>query len=521
MKFSDLAAGVQIGDKYRLVEILGRGGYGDVWRAERLADDVSVAVKFYRDPERSWGVLGREAQLARDFDHENVVRVYSAEPIEGLYCMEMEYVPGVAMSHRIAKKSDQAPPTLDEVLSWMEQVAAGLQYLHQRVSAISHGDIKLDNLLLTPDGTVKITDFGLSRVDSGEKFAPSDLGGTWLYMAPERLGLEREPSHCESDIYSFGVTFYRVLTGRFPRETAGEVYTLAPFPRPCELNSAIPAEVDLLICRCLEKSPEARFADGTELVSTIREIKRELQVPNSEVVPVGGGATLISSDGPYRKIELAYQLAHSGDAEGALRCLNSAILSISTNPQILEFYADLNRRAGRAEIARSSFERIVGWFDAHGVPLSERRDVLVQLGELQIGEKKYEEAVATYGELTQAFENDVWIKSRYGIALGLASQPRESVRILEEVRSMRPTSALICAKIGFAYLQMKNKAQAEQYFNEALMLDEHEPTALYHLAILCFIDGFPGRAERYHRRLCGIEGQEAKARDLAKKMGLA
>ena len=520
MKFSDLAAGVQVGDKYRLMEILGRGGYGDVWRAERLSDGATIAVKFYRDVERSRGVLGREAQLAKDFDHENVVRVFSAEPLEGLYCMEMEFVPGQALSYRIAKTSDYPPPTLDEALGWMEQVAAGLQYLHQRVSAISHGDIKLDNLIVTPDGTVKITDFGLSRVDSGDKFAPSDLGGTWLYMAPERLGLEREPSHCESDIYSFGVTFYRVLTGRFPRETAGEVYTLTPFPRPCEVNSAIPAELDSLVCRCLEKSPEARFSDGAELLPAIREIRHQIREPIHEVVPVGDGGTLISSDGPYRKIEQAYQLAHQGDAAGALRCLNSALPSISTNPQILEFYAELNRKVGRAEIARSAFQRIVGWFDAHGVPLSERREILVQLGELQVEEKKYEEAAATYGELAAAFENDVWIKSRHGIALGLASQPRESVRVLEEVRSMRPTSALICAKIGFAYLQMKNKPQAEQYFNEALMLDQYEPTALYHLAILCFIDGFPTRAKRYYGRLCQIDGHDAKARDLASKLGL-
>lgn len=521
MKFSELAAGVRVGDKYRLDEILGRGGYGDVWRAERVSDGATVAVKFYRDTERSRGLLGHEARLAKDFDHENVVRVFSAEPIEGLYCMEMEFVPGQALSFRLAKTSSHPPPTLDEVLSWMEQVAAGLQYLHRRTSAISHGDIKLDNLILTPDGRIKITDFGLSRIDSGEKFAPSDFGGTWLYMAPERLGLERETSHCESDIYSFGVTFYRVLTGRFPRETAGEVYTLTPFPRPCEINSAIPSELDDLVCRCLEKSPDSRFADGAELLAAIQQTKQRLQVPINGVVPMADAAALISSDGPYRKIEQAYQLAHRGDAEAALRCLNSALPSISTNPQILEFYAELNRKVGRAEIARTAFRRIVGWFDAHGVPLSERRTILVQLGELQIEEKKYEEAASTYGELADAFKEDVWIKSRYGIALGLASQPRESVRILEEVRVARPDSALVCAKIGFAYLQMKDKAQAEQFFNEALMLDQHEPTALYHLAILCFIDGFPARAERYYGRLCQIEGHEAKARDLAAKLGLA
>ena len=152
--------------------------------------------------------------------------------------------------------------------------------------------------------------------------------------------------------------------------------------------------------------------------------------------------------------------------------------------------------------------------------MSERRQTLEQLGELQIAEKDYEAAVDTYLALYNTFEDDLWVKSKYGVALGLAARARESIAILEEVRQLRPQSATLCAKIGFAYLQLRHQQQAEQYFNEALMLDEFEPTALYHLAILKYIDGQPTRAQRYYDRLQQIDGQEAKARDLASKLGL-
>jgi len=521
VKFADLAAGVQIGDKYRLLEILGRGGYGDVWRAVRLADGAEVALKFYRDGERSPGVLSREANLGRQFEHENLVRVFDSVRLEGLHIMEMEYVPGDTLSSRITANRGHPPPTLEEVLQWMEQIAAGLAYLHGRHSAVSHGDIKLDNLILTPTGTVKITDFGLSRMDPGEKFAPTDLGGTWLYMAPERLGLEREPAHCQSDVYSFGVTFYRIVTGRFPRETANEVYTLTPFPRPCELNSAVPPALDELICKCLEKRPENRFADGKKLLAAIRSLREQLAAPLPTAVPVGHQEPVRRSDGPYSHVERAYELAYRGEIETALNCLNTALPHISTNPRILEFYAELNRKSGRLEIARSAFARIIRWFDAHAIPISERRETLEQLGELQIAEKDYETAVDTYRALHEAFPDDLWIKTKYGIALGLAARARESIAVLEEVRQLRPQSAVLAAKIGFAYLQLRNQQQAEQYFDEALMLDQFEPTALYHLAILKYIDGLPTHAQRYYERLRQIEGQEVKARDLAMKLGQA
>jgi serine/threonine-protein kinase len=519
LKRAELASGVVVGSRYRLLEILGRGGYGDVWLADRLGDGTRVAVKFYHDPERGQAFLRQEADLARQFEHENLVHVFAAGPVEGLFCMEMEYVPGQTLSRRITGKGTETPPTLDEVLDWMDQVAAGLAYLHGRTTAVSHGDIKLDNLLLTPAGQLKIADFGLSRIDDRERFVPTELGGTWLYMAPERLGLEQERPGCASDIYSFGVTFYRILTGRFPRRTTNEVYTLTPFPRPCELNSAIPGHLDDLICRCLEKRPDDRFSNGAELVNALRALRERLAAPLALAVPAGPAEPMRPSDGPYDLVEEAYTLAHRGELAAAVERLSVALPQISTNPRILEFFADLNRRVGRTKVARSTYERVARWQDARGIPPSERRETLAQLGELQVAEKQYEDAVSTFALLHEAQPDDVLVKMHYGIVLGLASRPQESIKVLEEVRSRRPHSATVHSKIGFAYLQAGIVKQAEQYFNEALILDEFEPTALYHLAILRYIGGVHDRAGRYYDRLCKVEGEEARARDLGIKLG--
>ena len=520
MKLSDLAEGVTIGQNYQLEEILGRGGFGDVWKARRLAEGQVVALKFFRDRDRSRHIVRREADIAKDFDHDNLVRVFWVGVIEGLFCMEMEYVPGETLSRKLSGIRGDRLLTFQDVSNWMEQVAEGLAYLHSRENAISHGDIKLDNLILTPEGNIKITDYGHSRSEEGMQFASSDIGGTWLYIPPEQIDVELGISRCEGDIYSFGVTFYRIITGRFPRKTAAEVHNLTPFPRPCELNSAIPAVIDDIICRCLMKRPEDRFSNGAELLRGIRKFIENQADPVLVEVPNGGFEPGHSSDSPYNLIEEAESLEKCGKYLEALHRLNKALASVSTNPLILRDYARLCLKVGRFKVARETYEQLLGWMEAHGIPVSERRDDTEQLGDLQIEEKDYEAAVETFSILYEQLADDIWLKMKYGISLGLAGQLRESISVLEEVHRERPTSALICAKIGFAYLELKEKKQAEQFFNEALMFDESEPTALYHMAILRAIDGRQDRALRYYQRLCGIEGQEEKAKGLAHMLGL-
>src|SRR5262249_39386587 len=122
--------------------------------------------------------------------------------------------------------------------------------------------------------------------------------------------------------------------------------------------------------------------------------------------------------------------------------------------------------------------------------------------------------------LHTGFPAEVWYAFKYGIALGLATRWRESITLLEQVRQRRPDLASVPAKIGFAYLQMKRMELAAQYFNEALMLDECEPHALYHLALIRYVEGRTDRALTYCARLRNSDADPELARDLARKLGL-
>jgi eukaryotic-like serine/threonine-protein kinase len=295
---------------------------------------------------------------------------------------------------------------------------------------------------------------------------------------------------------------------------------MTPFPRPCELNSAIPAVLDEIICKCLEKKPDQRYQNGGVLLRAILEARSQLLNHGDVVIPFGDIEPARKSGSPYDLIEEAYSLVKDGKLEDALSLISAALERLSTKPSLLEYYADLNKQAGRWKIACFTYARIARWMEAHGVPFSERKNILEQLGNLQIEEKNYEDAVHTFQLLYEKFPTDIWVKFKYGVTLGLAAQFRKSIEILEEVRQARPNSATLCAKIGFAYLMIRNQGQAAQYFNEALMMDEFDPTALYHMAILRGIDGRRDRAIFYYQRLSCIEGEEWRARDLARKLGI-
>lgn len=515
MRIVDLAAGVLIGTKYQLVQLIGRGGYAEVWRASRLLDRCDVALKIYRDTERSDKALLREAQLAQAFQHENVVRVYGAGPIDGLFCMEMEFLDGWTLSERISAVAGHPLPALEEVLDWMDQVANGLSYLHGRNQSVTHRDLKLENLILTRDSRVKILDFGQSR-EEPMKLAPQDFGGTWLYEAPETY----RTAGAERDIYAFGVAFYRVLTGRFPRQTLSEVARAVPFPRPCELNSAIPGSLDELLMKCLAGYPAECFANGAELNCAIRSLRAALQQPLTAKVPVHPALAPPGTGTPYDLVEQASASFHKGELEDSFNLLTKALATLSTRPSILVFYAEVCHKLGRNQIARQTYQRIASWHENNGVPVSERKDNLDKLGNLLIQDKDYEAALATFGFLTEHFPDDLWLRFRYGVALGLAAEYQKSIDLLETVRALRPTSAVLHAKIGFAYLQLRNQGQAFQFFNEALMIDEFEPTALYHMARLKAIQGRNDLARKYYERLKEVSGQELNIQDLEQILGL-
>ncbi len=249
---------------YLLLEMLGKGGMGSVFRARHLDTDQMVALKIVQelqDRERELhDRFVREGQTLMALDHPNIVRVVAQGTVEGLTFLAMELLEGETLEQRLGR----GPLSLPEVSQWFVPVARALHYSHQR--HVSHRDIKPDNVMLCKDGVVKIIDFGLAMNEQDARLTATGKNvGTPAYFAPERAlhGHRPEMEHY-SDQYSLGVTLFRSLTGELPFRGSDPLELLmhhlrTPPPRPSSLRAEIPAALDALILRMLTKEPSLRL----------------------------------------------------------------------------------------------------------------------------------------------------------------------------------------------------------------------------------------------------------------------
>ena len=192
---------------------------------------------------------------------------------------------------------------------------------------------------------------------------------------------------------------------------------------------------------------------------------------------------------------------------------------MSTAPALLLVYAEAARRTGRLDTARLAYVRVRDWLRREGRGDNELRDPVEGLAELDVKLKRYEDAVEGFAWLTERWADQVWYRYRYGVSLGLAGRCRESIEVLRRVQEELPRNAAVCAKIGFAYLQLRDTEQSSQFFNEALMLDAYEPFALYHLARLRAVQGYPEKARGYLQRFRDVDGAADLAAELARLFG--
>ncbi|HEV7626659.1 MAG TPA: serine/threonine-protein kinase, partial [Streptomyces sp.] len=250
-----------IAERYRLVEQLGRGAMGEVWRAEDTALGREVAVKLLLEHvtmDRAADRFRQEAQTAARLNHPNVVAVYDFDEVDGRGYLVMELVAGPSLRDELAARDVL---DVDEVRRLAGQAAAGLDAAHAR--GVVHRDIKPGNLLLAPDGNVKVADFGIARAAMEADSSLTATGavlGTGIYLAPERAtGRDAEPA---SDVYALGCVLYEMLCGRppFTGDPAAVVYQhvdQAPRP-PAELRLDVPTALADFVLRLLAKDPAAR-----------------------------------------------------------------------------------------------------------------------------------------------------------------------------------------------------------------------------------------------------------------------
>ncbi|MBI4010906.1 MAG: serine/threonine protein kinase, partial [Candidatus Rokubacteria bacterium] len=257
--------------KYRVVEPIGRGGMGSVYKAHDPVLDRMVAVKVMTEgaevgTEARERFL-REAQSAARLNHPNIITVYELGEDRGQVFIVMELLEGEPLSRLIARVP---PPSLRQKLAIMVQICEGLGFAHRR--GVIHRDVKPANIFILQNGQVKILDFGIARLSSSELTRTGLLMGTPNYMSPEQARGRR--TDARSDIFSTGVVFYELLSGRKP--FLGEDYfetmekVRSEDPRPlAELVAGLPLPLVRAVERSLAKDPAVRY-------QTLEDLRVEL-----------------------------------------------------------------------------------------------------------------------------------------------------------------------------------------------------------------------------------------------------
>jgi serine/threonine protein kinase len=266
--------------RYRVLELLGRGGMGAVYRAHDTLLKRDVAVKVLS--EAGLGTEGRarllrEAQSAAQLSHPNVVSVFDAGEVEvaghedSIPFVVMELVRGESLYTR-------RPQTLGEMLTIACQLCAALEHAH--AYGIVHRDVKPENVMIAPDGTAKLMDFGLARTVDSRLTAEGAIVGTLFYLAPEQaLGGEIDG---RADLYALGVMLYEWTSGRLPFEGDDPVSVIgqhlhAPVVPPQEHNPQIPSALADLMLRLLSKKPEDRPGSAAQVEEMLVQLMTDEQ----------------------------------------------------------------------------------------------------------------------------------------------------------------------------------------------------------------------------------------------------
>jgi len=289
---TDFAPGFLFAGRYRIIEKLGEGGMGKVFKVYDCEVDSTIALKLIRPEiefrERTLERFKSELKLAREISHGNVCRMFDLKNSEGVYYLTMEYIDGQSLRSMIRMTPRLSLSTVVDIAL---QIGEGLAQAHKQ--GIVHRDIKPSNIALDRSGKVRIMDFGLAKTLSGEGGPNRDkvkIAGTPEYMAPEQLdGDEPDP---RSDIYSFGVVLFEMVTSRMlfhgdsPLSVAFKHRTEIP-PDPRQINGSIPESLSRLILGCLEKDRGKRIGSIGDVVDGLKAIRREL-VDKASAIPGRG-----------------------------------------------------------------------------------------------------------------------------------------------------------------------------------------------------------------------------------------
>lgn len=350
--------GTFIADRYEIVGQVGTGGMSDVYKAKDHTLGRYVAIKVlkseFSEDTNFVSKFRTEAQSAAVLEHPNIVNIYDVGSENGIHYIVMEYVEGITLKTYIAKKGQL---TYKEALSIAIQVGRGIQAAHAK--NIVHRDIKPQNIIISTDGKVKVTDFGIARAVS-ENTIHSDVMGSVHYASPEQARNGYVSSR--SDIYSLGIVMYEMVTGRVPFDGDSTVavaiqHLQDEMDPPSKYAPNLPISLEKIIQKCTQKSPDRRY-DSME--SLLIDLRKALLNPNEDfvtLVPFSQDKTRVLTDDEVNEIKKKTEAVKQDEPEPEEDDMSEYD---DDDDDMSEYDVDDDDDAEEGRFLNSKMEKIVG-----------------------------------------------------------------------------------------------------------------------------------------------------------------
>ncbi|HCT9094617.1 TPA: serine/threonine protein kinase [Serratia liquefaciens] len=453
----------RLGDKYLLLECLGDGSHGWVWRAERLQDGKIVAVKIPKDITREDRQLAEGKELLDVEPHENIVQIFDMGRIDNeWFYIEMEYFPSQTLAQKLDDRQRNFGQTYERLFRIYRQVLLAVHYLAELPMPISHGDIKPHNILVGERDLVKLTDFGSSALPEEIYVRTRENGGTVLYSAPEFSNVDSRRGSLKElllgDIYSLGVLLYQLLTGKLPHDTPAQVQRHAPFKLPTEINSSIHTDLEQVVLTCLQKRAEDRF-------STISDLIHAFDAATTKQLKVGAIAPVFQT-----KLDQDW---------------SSAVLEAMSNQSYQKAAQLASQEYGRSKDLQALHQQLIALYRANRLfdfekVVKDNKAILLE-GKLTQPAALFELIVKTNLQLRNISQAKSWLLQRKQVEaenattmylessiLGLEAKYPEARALLEKVNQTTPMKFHVLSQLILVCEQMRDYSGAAAYLKAAL-----------------------------------------------------
>jgi serine/threonine protein kinase/Flp pilus assembly protein TadD len=459
---------------YNIIEKIGEGGMGVVYKAKDTKLDRSVAIKFLPShlsgSEENKQRFFREAKSAAALSHPNILSIFEIDEQNGSLFLVMEFVDGQTLKSHISTLTSGTGVPVLQAIDWIEQIAQGLKTAHEM--NIIHRDIKTENIMITRDGRLKIMDFGLAKLKSDAGITKTKTSvGTLSYMSPEQA--QAIPADHRCDIWSLGVVFYEILTGELPFKAEHEAALLYLIineepPAPSVLNRKIPNQLDTIVKKMIEKDRDKRFQNMNELLSHLNSVKEDF-ITSSTATARKSIAVL-----PFDNIGSDKDNEYFGDGLTEELIVN---LSRLNEIEVVSRTTSMQYKGAKKDVKTIGRELGVRYILEGSVrKFQDNLRITVQLIDVESDRQLWAESYK--GKLEDIFDIQEQVSKQIVDALMLKLSPKEKVVLTK--RSTLNAEAFDCYLRARNYLYRRTKKNVEfaiQLFQKAIEFDPRYASA--------------------------------------------